>query len=129
MARMQERHPEWVGGDPASVEELRAYSRESVLTAYRWLREGALPDTCPPVDAEGARVLARLSLPIDWLLTGFRVAHRCHWETWLDLVEARVSDADRRRELLDRASRFMFDYVERMTALITDEYRAEQERV
>jgi hypothetical protein len=127
--RMQEHHPEWVGGDPGSEEQLRAYSRQSILTEYRWLRDGDLPETCPPGDAEGARVLARLGLPVQWLLTGFRVGHRCHWEAWLDLTEQRVGDADVRRGLLDRASQFMFDYVERLTLLITEEYESERRRV
>jgi hypothetical protein len=129
LRRMQDHHPDWVGSDPVIQQRIREYSEESILAEYRCLREGSLPESCPPRDAEGARELARLGLPIDWVLTGFRVGHRCQWEAWLDLVERRVQDPPLRREMLERASRFMFDYVDRLTTLVSEEYEEEHERV
>ena len=47
----------------------------------------------------------------------------------MDLVERRVKDADTRRQLLDRGSKFFFDYVDRLSALLTEEYEREREQV
>jgi hypothetical protein len=127
--RMRDHYPEQAVGDPVIEQRIREFSIESMLTEYGWLREGELPPEAPPRDAEGARELARLGIPVDWVLTGFRVGHRCHWEAWMDLVETRVDDAAQRRELLDRGSRFFFDYVDRLTALITEEYERERQRL
>jgi hypothetical protein len=129
LRRMREHYPEQAVGDPVIEQRIREFSIASMLTEYGWLREGELPPEAPLRDAEGARELARLGIPVDWVLTGFRVGHRCHWEAWMDLVETRVDDAPMRRELLDRGSRFFFDYVDRLTALITEEYERERQRL
>ncbi|MGH2922576.1 MAG: helix-turn-helix domain-containing protein [Solirubrobacterales bacterium] len=127
--RMRDHYPEQAVGDPVVEQRIREFSVESMLAEYGCLRAGELPDEPPSRDAEGARELARLGIPIDWVLTGFRVGHRCHWEAWIDLVESRVDDSAARRGLLDRGSRFFFDYVDRLTALITEEYERERQRL
>ena len=127
--RMRDHLPEWVLTDPVSLQRIRELSTEAIGTENRWVRAGRLPDRCPELDARSAHELARLGQPPDMLLAGHRVGHRCHWEAWLDLVEERVADPDRRRELLERGSRFMFDYVERVGTLIGEEYERERERI
>jgi hypothetical protein len=127
--RMHEHYPEQAVGDPVVEQRIREFSNESILVEYGWLRRGELPDGAPTRDAEGARELARLGIPVDWLLAGFRVGHRCHWEAWLDLVESRVDDSARRRQLLERGSKFFFDYVDRITNLATEEYEHERQRL
>lgn len=127
--RMRERLPEWVVADPVALQRIRELSIESIAAEMRAFRSGTLPESCPEIDARSAGEIARLGLPIDLQLTGFRVGHRCQWEAWLELVERRVEDPERRRELLDRGSRFMFDYVDRLCGLITEEYERELERI
>lgn len=129
MGRMDEHYPKWVGSDPVLVERIREFSVASMLAEYRCMREDSLPERCPPRDAEGARELARLGLPVDWMLTGFQIGHRCHWEAWLELVEGEVEDPELRRALLEAGSRFLFDYVERMSALVRGEYEDERQLV
>jgi PucR C-terminal helix-turn-helix domain len=127
--RMRDHLPDWVQTDPVSLQRIRELSAEAIGTENRWFRAEQLPDRCPELDARSAHELARLGQPPDMLLAGHRIAHRCHWEAWLDLVEERVADPDRRRELLERGSRFMFDYVERVGQLIEEEYDRERERI
>jgi hypothetical protein len=114
--------------DPVIAQRIREFSEESILGEYACFRADSIPDACPARDAEGTREVARLGLPLDWLFLGFRVGHRCHWEAWSDLVETRVHDPARRRELLERGSGFFFDYVERLTSLVAEEYERERQR-
>jgi PucR C-terminal helix-turn-helix domain len=129
MRRMREHYPDEAIGDPVVEERIREFSVASILAEYEAFRAGALPETAPPTDAFGTRANAQLGIPLDWILTGFRVGHRCHWEAWMDLVERSVQDADARRELLNRGSKFFFDYVDRLSALLTEEYEREREQV
>jgi len=126
---MRETHPDEVIGDPVVEERIREFTAASMLAEYEAFRADTLPETPPPTDASGTRVIAQLGIPPDWILTGFRVGHRCHWEAWMDLVEQRVEDTEVRRQLLDRGSRFFFDYVDRLTALLMEEYERERDRV
>ena len=129
VGRMRQRLPEWVLADPVATERIRELSRDSIADEVRAFRSGHLPDTCPERDAGVAREAARLGMPIDLMLQGFRVGHRCQWEAWLELVERRVDDHDRRKELLDKASRYFFDYVDRLSALVSQEYESERESI
>jgi len=129
MRRMREHYPQLAEGDPVIEQRIREYSIASMLAEYRSFREGTLPDAPPPQDAAGTREIAQLGITLDWVRTGFRVGHRCHWEAWMALVEQRVREPAARRVLLDRGSKFFFDYVDRLTALLTEEYERERERV
>ncbi len=129
MRRMREHYPDEAIGDPVVQERIREFSEASMLAEYEAFRAGTLPDTAPPTDAFGTRAMAQLGVPLEWILTGFRVGHRCHWEAWMDLVDRHVADAETRRRLLDRGSKFFFDYVDRLSALLTEEYEREREQV
>lgn len=128
MRRMREHYPDEAIGDPVVEERIREFSEASMLAEYEAFAAGTLPETAPPTDAFGTRAMAQLGVSLDWILTGFRVGHRCHWEAWMDLVDSKVSDAETRRRLLDHGSKFFFDYVDRLSALLTEEYERERER-
>ena len=129
LRRLREHLPHELVGDPVFEERLREFAVASMLAEYEAFRAGALPETAPPTDAFGTRLNAQLGIPLDWILTGYRVGHRCHWEAWMDLVEGHVQDPDARRELLNRGSKFFFDYVDWISALLTEEYEREREQV
>lgn len=50
------------------------------------------------------------------------------WEAWVALVEAADAEPAERRRLLDRGAAFFFDYVDRISGLVTEEYTQERER-
>ncbi len=130
MRRMQDHYPDETIADPVLQERIREFAQASFLAEYEAFRAGSVPETPPPTDAFGARVVAQLGMPLDpWVNTGFRTGHRCHWEAWMDLVDSHVRDADLRRELLDRGSMFFFEYVDRLIPLLTEVYEREQEQV
>jgi hypothetical protein len=128
MRRMRDHYPEEMIGDPVFEERLREYAEASHLAEYEAFRAGTVPETAPPTDAFGTRALAELDIPLEWIVTAFRIGHRCHWEAWMDLVNSHVADAETRRRLLDRGSKFFFDYADRLSALLTEEYERANEQ-
>jgi hypothetical protein len=126
--RMRGHYPEEMIGDPVFEERLREYAEASHLAEYEAFRAGTLPETAPPTDAFGTRALAELGIPLEWIVTSFRIGHRCHWEAWMDLVNSHVADAEIRQRLLERGSKFFFDYADRLSALLTEIYEREQEQ-
>ena len=108
---------------------MRDGARESIGAELRALARGAeLPRECPPLDADGARYCARLGVSLHHVLQQYHLGHAIQWEAWFELVEQREPDADERRRLLDRASRFFFDYADRMCGFATEHYTDERER-
>src|SRR5919108_1499812 len=129
LARMRSELPELLR-QPAVWEDVRDFSRESILAEVRALRGGAtLPDACPSVDAEAARETALVGGSIDPMLSGYRSGHLAQWEAWFALVEDNIADAAERRELLERGSRFFFDYADRLSRFVTQIYTDERERM
>jgi hypothetical protein len=128
MRRMRDHSPDETIGDPVIQERIREFAEASFLAEYEAFRAGSVPETPPPTDTFGTRAIAQGGIPPVWILTGFRVGHRCHWEAWMDLVDSHVPDADTRRRLLDRGSKFFFEYADRLTALLMEEYEREREQ-
>jgi DNA-binding PucR family transcriptional regulator len=121
--------PEWTVERPDLAETIRTGARRSMGTELRALANGALPpETCPEVDADGARYSARLGVPLHFVLQQYRMGHAIQWEAWFELVEEAEPDPDARRALLERGSRFFFDYADRMCRFATEHYTEERER-
>jgi hypothetical protein len=122
--------PEWTLERPELMDAVRVGARLSIGTEMRALANGALPPaTCPEGDADGARYAARLGVPLHQVLQQYRMGHAIQWEAWFELVDEAEPDPDARRELLERASRFFFDYADRMCRFATEHYTDERERV
>ena len=129
MARVRDRLPPWMR-EPDAFSASRAFTRHSVAAELEaWRAGGALPESCPDVDAQGARLGARAGAPLDVLLRGYRTGHAVQWEAWFELVERHQLDPDERRALLSEASSFLFDYADRLASFVTIEYSDERERV
>jgi PucR C-terminal helix-turn-helix domain/GGDEF-like domain len=128
LGRMREDIPDWLQ-QPGLWERIRAFSRASMLTEPLAFQQGAvLPTSCPQVDAEGARETARVGGSLDLMLTGYRCGNAVQWEAWFELVEQQVPQPERRRSLLQEGSRFFFDYADRLSRFVTQEYSHERER-
>ena len=122
--------PQYAVDVPELAEALSAGARPSILAELVAMQEeAALPDRCPAVDAEGARLAARFGVPIDLAIWIYRVGHSVQWEGWFRLVERHEGDAEARRALLEAGSRFFFAYADRMSRWATEEYTAERDRM
>lgn len=88
-----------------------------------------LPAEPPPDAREFARLAARIGIPVAAALRAYRIGHALAWERWLELVEARRADARLRSALLRETSRFMFDYVDHVSAAVSEIHASEVEAV
>ena len=122
--------PEWLVERPELRGPIRTITRESIRVELAAMCEGGrLPDECPAIDAEWARLAARVGGSVSGLVDGYRRGHQVQWEGWFALVDQEESDPDVRRRLLERGSRFFFDYAGRLGKLTTDEYIRERDRL
>ena len=130
MRRVAVEIPEWSVERPDLAATMRTGARRSMGAELEALATGAQPPrACPEVDAEGARYSARLGVPLHYVLQQYRLGHAIQWEAWFQLVEEEEPDPAARRALLARASRFFFDYADRMCGFATEHYTDERERV
>lgn len=88
-----------------------------------------VPEQVPADIRELALVTARLGLPLGALLRTYRIAHAVVWERMFELLECEAIDAPARREAVAAASAYLFDHVDRISAMITEDYTAERERL
>lgn len=120
--------PEWTVERPDLTEVVRVGARRSMGAELRALADGAVPPaSCPEVDADGARYCARLGVPLHYVLKQYRMGHAIQWEAWFELVEEAEPDPSARRDLLERGSRFFFEYADRMSRFATEHYTDERE--
>lgn len=128
--RIRSEVPQYAVAVPELAEALAAGARPSILAELVAMQNNAaLPELCPEVDAEGARLEARFGVPIDLAIWPYRVGHSIQWEAWFLLVEQRERDAEARHALLEAGSRFFFAYADRMSRWVAEEYTAERDRL
>lgn len=94
----------------------------------RIARDRALPAAIPGDARDLARLTARMDLPLAALLRAYRVGHAFMWEEWFAAIEREPVDPGARRATVAAASRYLFDYVDRLSTFVTDEYTAERDR-
>lgn len=124
---MSEEPPAWME-DAAVAREAREFTARAIGAELQIFKAGGeLPDECPAVDADGARRGARAGSPLSLMLDGYRAGHRAQWDAWLQLVERREPDPERRLNLLRQGSDFFFAYAARLSSLVTDIYMSERD--
>jgi hypothetical protein len=116
---------------PWDLAELTSTARRAALVAIRDARTGLARGedshaAMPPEVSEFAREWARLDLPLATLLRACHVGHARVWETSLPALDDGRSRESLASELVVRA-RFSFGYVDRLTALLADEFARARE--
>jgi hypothetical protein len=129
MARMRDKLPDWALESDDLWQRMKEFGADSMRAELDALRRGELPETCPDVDAQGAKEGARVGGMLNALLSGYRSGQQEQWEAWLTLVENSEADQSRRRELLDRGSRFFYEYADRLSGFVTEVYSEERDRI
>lgn len=88
----------------------------------------ALPAEIPAEARDLALLAARVDLPLAAVLRAYRVGHAMMWRRWADAIEVGASDDEARRAALEVTSTYLFEYVDRLSTFVTDEYTAERDR-
>jgi len=131
LARMRTQVP---GFDVEASPELRDAERSSIRAnlsaAIAALGNDRQPPHPPPSEAvEEAKITARARIPLDSLLHTYRVGHAVTWEHAIDYLEEMDFDAATKHAARAIGSRYLFDYVDAICLLVTEEYTAERDRI
>jgi hypothetical protein len=129
-ARIGDEVPEFgLEAAPELHEALRRSCRANIDAGLRGLmRERRVPAEIPADARDLAAMSARLDVPLGATLRSYRIGHAVMWERWLAAVEARRPPAEMRPALLGDASRYMFQYTDRLSTYVAELYGAERER-
>lgn len=127
---IHDRVPEYAGfGGPELWEAVRDSCLANLETGLEAIAgDLRVPEEVPADARELALITARLGLPLGALLRTYRIGHAIVWERMFELLEAEPIDAPARREAIAAASAYLFDHVDRVSAMVTDEYTAERDR-
>ncbi len=88
-----------------------------------------LPGAAPVEAADLARLAARAQIPLTDLLRAYRVAQSVYWDELFEAVQSLEATPDQRAQLLRATTRFLLDFVDKVSTLVTDEFTEERDRV
>jgi DNA-binding PucR family transcriptional regulator len=111
--------------------ELRASTEANIGQVLRMLAGGARVDdvTVPHEAMDFLRGNVRRGLPLPVLLRSYRLGHAWLWERWSEALQGRVDDSGELAAGQDESSAFMFAYVDRISAVLVEEFGTERERM
>ena len=124
--RVSQRFPNWETDSAFSRRQAADFATASLQVCLDAMRREALPGSCPKIDADAARMVARVG-EIEAFANGYRAAQAALWETWFCLIEDSSLEGSERRELLSRGSDFFFRYADLLGDFVTAVYRTERD--
>lgn len=129
-ARIAREVPELAGPEPELRSALLASCQGNMQVSIAALAgDRDIPADPPPDARQFARLAARIGVPVAAALRAYRIGHALVWERWLELVERDIGENDLRPGILRESSRFMFAYVDHVSAAVSEIHAAELEAV
>jgi hypothetical protein len=130
VAEIHQRVPEYAEfGGPELWEAVRDSCLANLETGLEALAGDRRVPERVPVDArELALITARLGLPLGGLLRTYRIGHAIVWGQMFELLEAEPVEASMRRRAIAAASAYLFEHVDRVSTMVTEEYTGERDR-
>lgn len=122
--------PELGGPDIELQRETRASCEANIVQTYQLLRSGGgAADLVLPSEAgEYARSFVRRGIKVPVLLRTYRLGHAWIWESWADALHERIADATELATAIESISRWMFAYIDLVSAELVDDFALEQAR-
>jgi DNA-binding PucR family transcriptional regulator len=121
-----------LGADAAIAAEVSASNRanaQSILTALA-RRDGRYPPIdVPPEALDVVRTVVRRGVDLDVMFQAYRRGQNIAWEHWMSASAQVVPAGPELVELLQRSSRYLFDYVDQVIAQVIAEAQREREEV
>jgi hypothetical protein len=131
LMQMHDEAPEFFvrDDDPDFVEVYRQSYHQQLRFIYDGLESGRDLDGFEPpaLAAEEARLSANLGVSLGSLLQGYRIAHRLIFEQAMERAGERIADPDLRAAVLRLTSRWLFAYIDWMTARMMEVYERERD--
>ncbi len=131
MAAHLHRHiPELGGDDFELLRATRASCESNIVQSYRLLQSGGeVNDLVVPSEAtQYVRGLVSRGIKVPVLLRTYRLGHALTWDRWADELRARVAGPDELAQAIEYSSRWMFAYIDTISAALVEEFAAEQAR-
>jgi DNA-binding PucR family transcriptional regulator len=121
-----------LGADAAIAGEVSASNRanaQRILTALA-RRDGRYPPIeVPPEALDVVRTVVRRGVDLDVMFQAYRRGQNIAWEHWMSAAALVVPAGPELVELLQRSSRYLFDYVDQVIAQVIAEAQREREEV
>jgi DNA-binding PucR family transcriptional regulator len=121
-----------LGADAAIAGEVSASNRANahrILTALA-RRDGRYPPIEVPTEAlDVVRTIVRRGVDLDVIFQAYRRGQNIAWEHWMSASARIVPSGPVLVEVLQRSSRFLFDYVDQVIARVIAEAQREREEV
>lgn len=129
-AHLHEQIPELGGNDEELLRETRASCESNITQSYRLLQSGASPAdlVVTPEAREYVRGFVNRGLKVPVLLRTYRLGHAWIWETWSDGLRERAADAAELNAAIEFSSRWMFGYIDLVSAALVEDYAEQQAR-
>jgi DNA-binding PucR family transcriptional regulator len=121
-----------LGADAAIAGEVSASNRanaERILTGLS-RRDGRYPPLeVPPEALDVVRTVVRRGVDLDVIFQAYRRGQNIAWERWMAAAARVVPPGPQLVEVLQRSSRFLFEYVDQVIARVIAEAQREREEV
>lgn len=122
--------PELGGPDEELLGETRSSCESNIAQSYRLLQSGA-PATdlvVTPEAREYVRGFVNRGLKVPVLLRTYRLGHAWIWENWSDGLRQRAADPDELTAAIEFSSRWMFAYIDLISAALVEDFAEQQAR-
>lgn len=112
--------------EPAFWQAVEDGTRANLDAGLAMIAGGGDTPRDSPLDASFvARMVATQGVSLSTLLRAYRIGHRVGWEEWARAVEELDVAVDDRTAALAHGASMLFDYVDRVAQLISEEYSHE----
>ncbi len=122
--------PELGGDDEELLRETNASCESNISQSYRLLQSGASPAdlVVTPEAREYVRGFVNRGLKVPVLLRTYRLGHAWIWEAWSEGLRERAADAAELNAAIEFSSRWMFGYIDLVSAALVEDYAEQQAR-
>lgn len=130
-AHLHRQIPELGGSDLELLRETRASCESNIVQSYRLLMAGGDVDqlVVTPEAAEYVRGFVARGIKVPVLLRTYRLGHALTWERWSDALRERVGNPDQLAAAIEYSSRWMFAYIDMVSAELVEDFANEQARL
>lgn len=129
-AHLHRNIPELGGDDLDLMRATRASCESNIVQSYRLLQSGGDVNdfVVPPEATQYVRGLVSRGIKVPVLLRTYRLGHALTWDRWADELRERADSPEELARAIEYSSRWMFAYIDMISAALVEEFAGEQAR-